>query len=93
MGWHIVAQNLVMDPSFEIGSLVWQMQTAGGRSIVNVGAEDGINCEQVVLAQFPRSVWQNIAVKAKNLYTVTGWMKTNAVTTNAHINEIKFIDA
>ena len=64
----------------------WQEDDFGGRSIVNTGAESGTYCEQMVLSQFPRTVFQNLLnLHADTLYNVSGWMKSNIVVNNAYI--------
>jgi hypothetical protein len=77
------AQNLLLDPSFENGDSVWQMNTSGGRSIVNIVAQSGTHSEQMVLpgVAFPRAVWQTVmdTVTAGTLYDVSGWVQTDAV--------------
>ncbi|HTA27989.1 MAG TPA: glycosyl hydrolase family 28-related protein [Bacteroidia bacterium] len=57
----------------------------GGRSIDNTTAESGTYSEKMALAAFPRYVYQNIKVHADSIYNVSGWMKSNAITTNAYI--------
>ena len=50
------------------------------------GAEDGTWCEQIILSNssgFPRNVYQTILVSGKHLYTATGWMKTDTISTNS----------
>ena len=77
------AQNLLLDPSFETGGAPWQMNTSGGRSIVNTVAQSGTHSEQMVLpgVAFPRAVWQTVpdSVTAGTMYDVSGWVQTDAV--------------
>ena len=79
----LYAQNLLLDPSFESGDSVWQMNTSGGRSIVNTVAQSGTHSEQMVLSgvAFPRAVWQTVpdSVIAGTSYDVSGWVQTDAV--------------
>jgi len=63
----------------------WVATTAGGRSILNTGAENGTYDEQMVLSLFPRYVYQDIKIHADSTYAVSGWMKSNAITTHAYI--------
>ena len=65
----------------------WQQATFGGRSIINTTSQAGTWCEQIILPAFavPRNVYQNIAVKHDTSYTVSGWMKSNAVNTNGFV--------
>jgi VanZ family protein len=63
----------------------WQNSTSGGRSIINTTSQAGTYCEQMNLSAFPRNVYQNIAVKGDTSYLASGWMKSNAVTTNGNI--------
>ncbi len=76
------AQNLLIDPGFENGGSAWQMNTSGGRSIVNNVAHTGTHSEQMVLpgVAFPRAVWQNVMVMPGVSYDVSGWLKTDAIT-------------
>ncbi len=63
----------------------WQNSTSGGRSISNTGAQAGTYCEKMVLSSFPRNVYQNFSVKGDTTYSATGWMSSNAVTTNGNV--------
>jgi hypothetical protein len=77
------AQNLLTDPGFENGGAAWQMNTSGGRSIVNNVAHTGTHSEQMVIpgVAFPRAVWQTVTdtVIGGTLYNASGWMKTDAI--------------
>jgi hypothetical protein len=75
------AQNVLLDPSFETGGAAWQMNTSGGRSIVNTVAQSGTHSEQMVLpgVAFPRAVWQTITAGSDTVYDVSGWVQTDAV--------------
>ena len=77
--------NILQDPGFETGGAPWQGHLSGGRSIVNSGALSGTFCEQIVLSPYPRTVWQDLTVSAGKVYSVSGWIKTDTVTTSAHI--------
>jgi hypothetical protein len=63
----------------------WYCTNFGGRSIVNTGAEDGTYDQQMVLSEFPRYVYQNLLVHADTSYNVSGWMKSDTISTNAYI--------
>jgi hypothetical protein len=63
----------------------WVFTTGGGRAIVNTGSESGTYCEEMTLSMFPRYVYQAIKVHADSVYNVSGWMKSNAISTNAYI--------
>jgi hypothetical protein len=79
----LYAQNQLLDPSFENGGAPWQMNTSGGRSIVNTVAQSGTHSEQMILpgVAFPRAVWQTVTdtVIAGTSYDVSGWVQTDAV--------------
>jgi hypothetical protein len=80
--------NLLHDPSFENSDTsVWKMGISGGRAIVDtVSAQNGTFCEQMILHfPFPRTVWQDVPVSAGKVYSFSGWIKTDSVTTSAHI--------
>ena len=63
----------------------WQVTVAGGRSIDNTTYESGKYSEKMVLSAAPRYVYQDIKVHADSNYTVSGWMMSNAVSTDAYI--------
>jgi hypothetical protein len=79
--------NLLHDPGFEMSDTsVWKMGISGGRSMVNTGAQSGTMCEQMALfLPYPRAVWQDVPVSAGKVYSVSGWIKTDNVSTSAHI--------
>jgi hypothetical protein len=81
--FNLYAQNMLLDPSFENGGAPWQMNTSGGRSIVNTVAQSGTHSEQMILpgVAFPRAVWQTVTdtVLVGASYDVSGWVQTDAV--------------
>jgi hypothetical protein len=81
--FNLNAQNLLIDPSFENGGSAWQMNTSGGRSIVNNVAHTGTHSEQMIIpgVAFPRAVWQTVidTVMAGTLYDASGWLETDAI--------------
>ncbi len=86
--------NLLTDPGFENGGTGWQKTTNGGRSIVNTEAHSGAYSQQMVVSdQWPREVYQDVAVTAGDLYQASGFIKTSGVGGNGALVELLWLDA
>ena len=71
---------------YELASInSWIGATGGGRAIVNTGAQAGTYCEQMTLSANPRNLYQDVVIHPDTTYTVSAWMKSNAVTTSGHV--------
>lgn len=57
----------------------------GGRSIADTNPQSGLYCQQMILSLAPRYVYQDIKIHADSSYTVSGWMKSQLITTHAYI--------
>ena len=85
--------NLIQDPGFESGGTGWQKTTLGGRAVVTTQAHSGTRSQQIsVSAQYPREVYQDVAVQAGLSYLVSGWIKSSGVGPGAVI-EIEWLNA
>jgi hypothetical protein len=87
-------RNLLSDPGFESAGVGWQKTTNGGRAIVSTPTHRGSGSQQMILSpQFPREVFQTVAVVAGRTYFASGWMRLEGVSGTTATIEIDWLDA
>ncbi len=78
--------NLLVNPGFEAGAQGWKNMTAEGRSVVTTQAYLGTRSQQVLASSaYLHAVYQDVPVGAGNQYSARGWIKTDAIASEARL--------
>ena len=88
------APNLVGNPGFESGAVVWQKITAGGRSVVTTTAHSGSRSAQIIVSSsYARAIYQDVPVHGGGSYDAAGWVRTSGIGGAGARIEIVWLDA
>jgi hypothetical protein len=83
----VVGQSPVValtDGGFENNGQGWQKTAGGGRSIVTTQVHSGMLSQQMIASnQWPREVYQDVAIQAGAAYDAAGWIMTSGVAAGA----------